>query len=136
MRTVITQTDGKGYWSGTQARVPIIKAILTSFGYDTHNWVDAEFAELRAVFDTKDWNTRDCGFIYTDKTWLRTWRRRLQEMGFSRKATDDVSYSEQGMQGRNFVSMDVGPRFIQECDPLLRFTTGIDPLADFLIIDP
>jgi hypothetical protein len=42
-------------------------------------------------------------------------------LGFSPDAILDVSYSEQGMQGDNYVSMDVGPQFLLECDALYRF---------------
>jgi hypothetical protein len=42
-------------------------------------------------------------------------------MGFSTDAILHVSYSEQGMQGGNYVSMDVGSDFIQECEALYRF---------------
>ena len=43
-------------------------------------------------------------------------------LGFGPDAILDVSYSEQGMQGHNYVSMDVGKQFILECNALYRFT--------------
>ena len=41
--------------------------------------------------------------------------------GFSPDAILDVSYTEQGMQGTDYVSLDVGQTFLNECAPLYRF---------------
>jgi hypothetical protein len=49
--------------------------------------------------------------IYTDKLWLREFKAGLRDTGLSIKATQNVGYSEQGMQGNDYVSMDVGPTF-------------------------
>jgi hypothetical protein len=49
------------------------------------------------------------GLIYTDKLFRQELRAYLQAEGY---AGDDVDYSEQGMQGDNYVSCDVGSAFI------------------------
>jgi hypothetical protein len=46
----------------------------------------------------------------------------MRSLGFTRNAVNDINYSEQGMQGYNFVSMDVGPEFLREVEPMYRFT--------------
>lgn len=75
---------------------------------------DPDFGELRASFDPYEWTTGIDGLIYTDRGWLRSFRLGLRRLGFSWEACMDVEYSEQGMQGGNFVSMDVGAPFIRE----------------------
>ena len=49
------------------------------------------------------------GLIYTDAQFKRELRSFLETQGLD---ATDVSYSEQGMQGDNYVSLDVGDKFI------------------------
>ena len=102
-------TDGLGWWSSTAKTVDITKFKLLWIASAEH------FGELAVYFDTQSWNVDTHGLIYTDKKWideLRCWLRDVQ--GFSQKAVDDICYSEQGMQGDNYVSLDAGKLFIQE----------------------
>ncbi len=62
------------------------------------------------------------GLIYTDKIWINEFRALMRSLGFTRNAVNDISYSEQGMQGEDFVSMDVGEDFLREVEPMYRFT--------------
>ena len=94
-------TNGHGYWSSTACAVRVTQLALVAF--------DVEFGELCVHFNTDDWRCDKLGLIYTDKLFkqeLRTW---LTSEGY---AGDDVEYSEQGMQGDNYVSCDVGAAFI------------------------
>jgi len=70
---------------------------------------EATFGELRVYFDTETWDTRDHGLIYTDDQFERELKSFLEALGFD---VTDVGYSEQGMQGDNYVSLDVGDKFI------------------------
>jgi hypothetical protein len=45
----------------------------------------------------------------------------MRSLGFTRRACDDITYSEQGMQGYNYVSMDVGEDFLREIEPMYRW---------------
>jgi hypothetical protein len=45
----------------------------------------------------------------------------MATLGFSESALQDIDYSEAGMQGSNYVSMDVGGDFVRECEALHRF---------------
>lgn len=53
------------------------------------------------------------GLIYTDHGFLSQFRGALVLAGFDGLETCDVGYSEQGMQGEDFVSMDVGSEFLR-----------------------
>jgi hypothetical protein len=110
-----TRTNGTGYWSPKQKFVTINRIELA--------YVDDEeqFGELRAYFDPAEWDIDNDGLIYSDMGWKASFLTCLETMGFSTDAILHVSYSEQGMQGGNYVSMDVGSDFIQECEALYRF---------------
>jgi hypothetical protein len=71
---------------------------------------EADFGELRVYFDTDTWDIEKHGLIYTDRLFLKQLREKLSEIGFE---GSDVEYSEQGMQGDNYVSLDVGEKFLR-----------------------
>lgn len=104
----ICNTDGKGLWSNTDKPVKITGLSL--------QYVDdeKEHAELCAQFSMKSWDVTRYGLIYTDKQWMKEFKKQLASLGFSTKAIKEVGYSEQGMQGDDYVSMDVGSKFINE----------------------
>jgi len=66
------------------------------------------FGELRVYFDTDTWSTSSDGLIYTDRGWLKELQAFLNAHGLP---GSDVSYSEQGMQGDDYVSLDAGYKF-------------------------
>lgn len=111
-------TDGTGYWSDIAQTVKTTKLTVP--------YIDDEdsFGELRIYFDTKTWNCNEHGLIYTDRLFLQELRAALIAAGISSDAAEDVDYSEQGMQGDNFVSCDVGEYFLKEwpllCDALYK----------------
>lgn len=112
----VTVTDGRGYWSKAVKTVPINRVALA--------YVDDQgtFGELRAYFDPKEWDVDNDGLIYSDMGWKHSFLTCMEkQFGFSPDAILDLSYSEQGMQGENYVSMDVGEQFILECNALYRF---------------
>ena len=111
----VTRTSGRGYWSTAQKFVTINRVRLAYLNDESN------FGELRAYFDPIEWNTDNDGLIYTDQAWKQGFQECMKTLGFSDKAVQDISYSEQGMQGDNFVSMDVGVVFIRECEAFYRF---------------
>lgn len=112
----VTKTNGNGYWSSKKKTVKINRVELA--------YVDdkGDFGELRAYFDPKEWDVDNDGLIYSDMGWKHSFLTCMEKtFGFSPDAILDVSYTEQGMQGVDYVSMDVGEQFIRECDALYRF---------------
>ena len=97
------QTAGDGYWSNMQKSVEITHLQLAY----TNDELD--FGELRVRFNTKTWDVNKDGLIYTDSLFLAQLVELLALQGFD---PSDVTYSEQGMQGDNYVSLDVGECFI------------------------
>lgn len=107
-------TGGDGLWSREQREVQTERLELVLFGEDQ------EYGELRVFFDTKTWDVYEHGLIYTDDTFENNLRALLEEHGFSEKAAQEVCYSEQGMQGEDFVSLDCDATFIKEFADLLN----------------
>jgi len=96
-------TAGDGYWSKT-AKAVEITGLQLSYTND-----ELDFGELRVRFNTSTWDTSTDGLIYTDSLFLEELCELLGDLGFD---ASDVDYSEQGMQGDNYVSLDVGECFI------------------------
>ena len=97
------RTNGRGYWSNKARAVDVTK-LNVPYVSD-----EGDFGELRVYFTKDSWDVNTDGLIYTDKQFKTELREALTVAGFD---ASDVDYSEQGMQGNTFVSLDVGPKFI------------------------
>ena len=100
----VLSTDGSGFWSDRVAQVPVTGLDLS---YVAHG---ETFGELRVYFDTDSWDIDDHGLIYTDRRFIKELHDLLRGVNLD---PEDVEYSEQGMQGHDYVSLDVGSKFIQ-----------------------
>lgn len=106
-------TAGDGLWSDAVAAVRCTKLSPDSMHMDDET-IDDEWGELRVYFDVSTWDVKKLGLIYTDDRFEAELRQHLMAMGFSQAAANDVGYSEQGMQGRDYVSFDIGHAFLAE----------------------
>jgi hypothetical protein len=108
MQTVYTtlNTNGRGYWSRKATAVAITKLDLQYISNER------DFGELCVYFAQASWDVNTDGLIYTDKQFMTELRAYLQTIGFSEAEANDVNYSEQGMQTEEYVSCDVGAKFI------------------------
>lgn len=96
------KTNGRGYWSNAVRDVNITKCAV-AYTNDEGN-----FGELRVYFNTATWNVKELGLIYTDAQFMKEFKAVLKnKLGFTDKELKQISYSEQGMQGNNYVSMDL-----------------------------
>ena len=105
MQTVTFNTNGRGYWSTVAKAVRITDMRL---GYIND---ERDFGELRVYFNTQDWDVNNDGLIYTDKQFAQEVNTFLLTQGLA-----EAEYSEQGMQGDNYVSLDVEDDFISAWD--------------------
>jgi len=111
MSKVVLHTDGlRGLWSDVAKAVTITNMGLGYIDEDFAAGKHPTFGELRVQFDTKTWDTDEDGLIYTDRLFIKELREFLDAHGLPGK---DVDYSEQGMQGDDFVSLDVGGKFLK-----------------------
>ena len=106
MQTIFS-TCGDGYWSNVAKPVQITD-MRVAYVND-----EKDFGELRVYFNTKFWNVEQDGLIYTDRNFIAELREFLNT---HKLAGADVDYSEQGMQGSNYVSLDVGKAFLDAWD--------------------
>ena len=116
MQTVTFNTSGDGYWSRTAKAVRIVDMQM---GYVAG---DKDFGELCVYFNTDDWDVSKDGLIYTDSQFIQDLYAFLTAQGLS----TDVSYSEQGMQGDNYVSLDVEGPFITSWEA--KFNTVLETM--------
>ena len=121
MTEVIFNTNGKGIWSKSKKAVRITDMQLTN----VTDFSAEYFGELRVYFDTNSWDVRENGLIYTDPGFAAELRKFLREHGLPGNA---VYYSEQGMQGRSFVSLDADDEFVRAWSE--KFSIPIDDLRD------
>lgn len=97
-------TCGDGYWSDIAKEVFVesINMFIASDGSIDSDYCDGD---LQAYFTEETWND-ELGLIYTDSEFLACVHTALIKAGISIEAAEDVCYSEQGMQGDTYVSMD------------------------------
>lgn len=110
-------TNGQGFWS-QEARAVKVTGLSVPYVND-----ERDFGELRVYFDTNTWDVNTDGLIYTDRQFELELREFLNSQGL---VGEDVGYSEQGMQGDDYVSCDVGAAFLQSW--VAKF--GVDSLVD------
>lgn len=99
---VMFNTAGDGYWSNVSKAVEVTDMKL---GYVSD---EGDFGELCVYFNTATWNVDKDGLIYTDTQFKQDLMQFVAEQGL----VVDLCYSEQGMQGDNYVSLDVGKEFL------------------------
>jgi len=118
MQAFELNTSGGGYWSNTETAVRVTDLRLDLID-------DEPFGELRVYFDTATWDVYSQGLIYTDSGFFAELKQHLESQGLD---VSDISYSEQGMQGTDYVSLDVGQHFIGTW-----FRTSVDQLFDTVL---
>lgn len=126
MTKIIFNTNGQGLWS-REIRAVTITDIKLMPGL---KWRGEKsiFGELRVYFDTETWDTGKDGLIYTDRGWLKELRAFLKQHGLP---GTDVEYSEQGMQGDDYVSCDAGTKFYRAW--MKKFNIPEEKLVDIIV---
>ena len=107
---IVLECDGSGLWRAESGATAEITGLEVPYVND-----ESSFGELRVFFNAESptgWDVSKDGLIYTDEGFLEELRFLLVKQGFSVAATKDVDYSEQGMQGEDYVSLDVGRVFL------------------------
>jgi hypothetical protein len=94
------KTDGNGHWSNVAKRV-FVQRMEIEFDLE-----DPDFVDDFKIFFSKSWDIGRDGLIYTDDTFETCIRDFLKGLGLYEYIAYDISYSEQGMQSRNYVSCD------------------------------
>ena len=108
----VLNTAGDGYWSNVAKTVRINKIAFCVCEDVLDDDEELEYGEFRAYFNENDWDINADGFIYTDRQFYCELAAALSSMGFSAEAVNGFYYSEQGMQGDDYVSFDAGKEFL------------------------
>ena len=106
---MLCMTKGDGYWSNASPTTVTISKVEMEVGeayVDLYNYGVFLPIYLKAFFPKKSWNTDKQGLIYTDSLWLKNFRVEFK-IRFPALAwlASKIDYTEQGMQGDNFVSL-------------------------------
>ena len=113
VKTLTATTNGKGYWSTEKRTVGIEKIEIENImnvNEEPIDVIDSDSTDtpktvyLRVYFNRSDWDVKKHGLIYTDTKWLTQLRKGLVEIGVTAAG---LNYTEQGMQGSDFVSLCV-----------------------------
>lgn len=105
----VINTDGGSLWSNSRLDVRCTSIDVPYINEENN------FGELKVYFNTDSWDVDKHGLIYTDYTFLEVLKEQLIKMGL---AGNDMDYSEQGMQGDDYVSFDVYADFVASWDAL------------------
>ena len=108
MKTFTVKTDGKGLWSHKVTDVSII-----DIEWDIGREEDEEPEYMvKVYFDPKTWSPERDGLIYTDEGFRKELCKKLVTMSCSGELPklpwDKIDYTEQGMQGDDYVHMILG----------------------------
>lgn len=103
------RTNGDGLWSDVAKNVKVTH-------FDAYPTIPGEMdcGEVRAYFTKRSWDISRDGLIYTDSLWLKEFKQLLKKQGFSSESLKHLNYSEQGMQGKEYVSLDCDGIFLEE----------------------
>jgi len=113
---ITIEVDGNGLWSAENCPDQFnVVSMSINYCSDEYN-----HGELQVVFDDKLWIVEEHGLIYTDDTAEEGIRSMLLDLGI----TGHVNYSEQGMQGQDYISLDVDADFLASYAEYLKKTKG------------
>lgn len=123
----VLNTNGKGLWSGEKRQVQLTELRCDYIEGKGEPFVtDTLYMTLRVRFNQRTWNVNRHGLIYTDDRWIRELRSELEWMGLPKYLARAIDYTEQGMQGRDFVSVGLylkanPKRILRARDTLVKF---------------
>lgn len=83
--------------------VKVTKVELVAFNNNFDGWN----LVVKAYFDTKTWNVGRMGHLVTDKGFEKNFRAELERQGYPVGTPRNLSWAEQGMQGKNYVMFDI-----------------------------
>ena len=105
-------TKGDGCWSIAQRTVNCKLVVDNIYESPNESKYCKYYGQINIYFPKKDWDIEKHGLIYTDSAFLKDARDILKNAGFTHYR--DFEYSEQGMQGDNYVNCDLGQKLALE----------------------
>jgi len=90
--------------------IPFRNRVINITALSVRSYTNSNYGELKAYFDTESWDYSSDGYIYGEQEFLDALCEHMSAMNLD---VGSVDYSEAGMQGSNYVSMDVDSLFIE-----------------------
>ena len=112
--TLSGTTNGVGFWSSESNKEVQGCMYFNLLESHLNGEVFGGRAEFR--FSKEDWDVDKYGLIYTDEGFLDSIHNKLREVGF--KKYQEINYSEQGMQGDDYVDFDASIEIVNEAKQL------------------
>tara|TARA_R110002051_G_C8364928_1_gene442514 strand:+ start:171 stop:527 length:357 start_codon:yes stop_codon:yes gene_type:complete len=106
-------TTGTGYW--TAAKDEKVTGYMTFTLLESDGETFGGNAQFH--FNKEDWDVHELGLIYTDEGFLDDVYTTLEQSGF-KNILDHINYSEQGMQGDDYVDFDASIELVKEAQQL------------------
>lgn len=121
--TATLATNGNSFWSDVAKNVDVQGLDIRAQEYMCGGKM-RRYGELKVYFDTdafhpNHWSLQEHGLIYTDEGFEAELHKVFESMGI----TAEASYSEQGMQGNDYVSFDIDEEFITQFDRAFNTAT-------------
>jgi len=127
---MLCQTNGDGYWSGTNRTVATTKVEIEvgEIEFSLHRGTVFLPVHIKAFFPKRSWDTDKHGLIYTDSLWLKDFRKQFAKQFPSLAwAANKIDYTEQGMQGDNYVSLEFA---LKSLPAMRKFSNGVDRIKN------
>lgn len=98
----VVKTRGDGRFLNS----PVKKDVLVRY-------IQLKGSRAQVYFDTSTWSVDKGGLLYTDTGFERQLKRLLRtRLGFTPRALRALQYSEQGLQGVDYVDFDANAAFL------------------------
>jgi hypothetical protein len=107
-------TNGVGLWSSESNKEVQGCMYFTLLKTESDGEVYGGTATFH--FSKEDWDVDKYGLIYTDEGFLDSIHNKLKEAGFEKY--QEINYSEQGMQGDDYVDFDASIEIVNEAKQL------------------
>lgn len=100
----------------------VINLNITDVHFTWDDFWRSNGGNMRIYFDSNQWDIERYGFIYGDSSFIDHLVKYFQSIGID---SDSFDYDEHGMQGTDYVSLDIGRSFIEAL--IYRFPDLDDP---------